>query len=250
MLFLIESHNPGLKTEVFLWENLLTEKYCPYKFKKCATHQIAELLMKNPNERIIPLGSIPFTNRFFQLAHNISQMNPIEIPPILRTPYFLGREYRIVPFEKIPKIGHYFIKDASEFKKMHYLGEIENFDLINCNPNHLYVVSEVLDVVSEYRVYFIQGEVYAIEYYNGNPLVFPDIKVISTANLLYSTQSDYPSSYTMDVMVTKDGTFLTEIHPVLFACGLYTTVLSQNFLHGYIDGANYVLNHNTSVVAT
>jgi hypothetical protein len=107
-----------------------------------------------------------------------------------------------------------------------------------------------MDIIAEYRVYFLRSEVYAIEYYNGNPLCFPDRNTIMSANMRYAREKDYPGSYTMDVMVTKDGTFLTEIHPVLFSCGLYTTVLGVDFLNGYIDGLHYILNHNTPVSTT
>ena len=250
MLFLVETNNPYMKIESFLWKDLLQSKTCPYDFRECTIDELASVIQQNSKREMVPLGSIRFTNQFFQMAHNIPQINPIEIPPILRTPYFLGRKYEILPFESLPQTGAYFIKDASQLKVNSYCGDMKCFPSNEYNHKHVYVVSEIVDIISEYRVYILQGDIYAVEYYNGDPLTFPDAKTIHTANQLYSTQRDYPKSYTMDVMVTPHGTFITEIHPVLFACGLYTTVLNTQFLSGYIDGLHYILKYNTPVTTT
>lgn len=74
---------------------------------------------------------------------------------------------------------------------------------LRLNPNHLYQVSEVVDILSEYRVYIINGNIENIVHYNGDPTIFPDVKLIEEANLLYSKEKDYPKSYSMDVMVLQ-----------------------------------------------
>ena len=250
MTFLLQTNNPTMKLELFLWRDLLEEHTCPHTIDECSYLELPEYIETHDIKQVVPMGSIAFTNLFFKLAYNIEKMNPVEIPPCLRDTKFLGRQYSIVDAKDVPEQGYYFVKDASSFKAMSYMGHLQNFnreELVDSNP---YVVSEVLEVLAEYRVYFLRGEVYAIEYYNGNPLCFPDRNTIMNANMRYSREKDYPGSYTMDVMVTKDGTFLTEIHPVMFACGLYTTVLGTDFLNAYIDGLHYILNHNTPVATT
>lgn len=245
MFFILEKDNQELATEYFLWKHLLNDTK-QHKYIECSHEELPSICASAPQDAI-PLGSIPFTNFFFKLRHNISQINPIEIPKCLRKDFFLGREYDIVAAEKVPSTGSYFIKDASVLKQMHYYGPMENFDRGKIDKNHQYVVSELVDIIAEYRVYIIRGEIYAIEYYNGDPTVFPDVQKIKTANMIYQQEKDYPRSYTIDVMVTPKGTFITEIHPVLFAVGLYTTVLSDSFLHGYQDGLHYILRYNTPV---
>ena len=250
MTFLLEIDNPEMKVETFLWRDLLDETSCPHTYHECRLHELPAYVKNHDCKNMVPLGSIPFTNLFFQLVHNIAQMNPVEIPPTLRTDRFVGRTYKIVSAKDVPASGQYFIKDASGFKTMSYMGDMKNFNREELIATHQYVVSDIMDVQAEYRVYFVREEVYAIEYYNGNPLCFPDRSTIMLANMKYAQAKDYPGSYTMDVMVTKDGTFITEIHPVLFSCGLYTTVLSTSFLNGYIDGLHYILRHNTPVTPT
>lgn len=250
MTFLLQTNNPNMKTELFLWRDLLEEPSCPHDIAECSYEELPEYISTHDTQRMIPMGSVAFTNLFFKLVYNIDKMNPVEIPPCLREDRFLGREYRILFKEQIPNSGYYFLKDASAFKEMSYMGNLQNLNREELKDECPYVVSQVLDVLAEYRVYFLRGAVYAIEYYNGNPLCFPDRNTIMNANMRYSREQDYPQSYTMDVMVTRDGTFLTEIHPVMFACGLYTTVLGTDFLNAYIDGLHYILNHNTTVTTT
>lgn len=250
MTFLLEVDNPEMKMETFLWKDLLDEATCPHDYDTCTYQELSTYVANHTCNATVPLGSIMFTNLFFELVHNISKMNPIEIPPCLRTPQLLGRQYQILTGDKLPAEGYYFLKDASSFKEMAYFGNINHLDKTKVHANRPYVLSAPMDIIAEYRVYFVKGKVYAIEYYNGNPLCFPDCNIITQANLRYSTEADYPKSYTMDVMVTQDGTFITEVHPVLFSCGLYTTILGTDFLEGYIDSLHYILHHNTPVTLT
>ncbi|MBQ8806203.1 MAG: ATP-grasp domain-containing protein [Bacteroidaceae bacterium] len=250
MTFLLQTNNPEMKTELFLWRDLLEEPTCPHDIAECSYEELEQYVTTHDIKQVVPMGSIAFTNLFFKLAYNIEKMNPVEIPPCLLDSKFLGRNYRITYKEEVPTEGYYFIKDASSFKEMAYLGNIQNLNREELKEGCPYVISEPLEIMAEYRVYFLRGEVYAIEYYNGNPLCFPDRSIIMSANMRYAREKDYPKSYTMDVMVTRDGTFLTEIHPVLFSCGLYTTVLGTDFLNGYIDGLHYILRHNTPVSTT
>lgn len=250
MKFLLEINNPEMNVETFLWKDLLDDKMCLHTYDTCTYEELPTYISHHSCDMMVPLGSIIFTNRFFQLVHNIQKMNPVEIPPCLREQQFLGRQYQILPGDKLPTEGYYFIKDASSFKEMAYLGPLSHIDREKLHTDRPYVLSSSVEIITEYRVYFIRGKVYGIEYYNGNPAIFPDYNTIAQANLRYSKQADYPQSYTMDVMVTQDGTFITEIHPVLFSCGIYTTVLGTDFLDGYIDSLHYILKHNTPITLT
>jgi hypothetical protein len=196
-----------------------------------------------PNEyqRAMPLGSIEFVNLYLNVFYN-TRMNPIEIPEVLRNNEFLKREYKIVSYDDIPDTGKYFIKDVSVLKGPVHIGNRNNFnELDEKYKNDMYQVSEIIDIKSEYRVYFVDGKIYTIANYNGDPTIFPDIGLIQKANYIYSRNKNYPGSYTMDVAITDKGTCIIECH-VLFSCGLYTTVLGSGFLEGYIDSLKYILH--------
>lgn len=206
----------------------------------------------------VPIGTIQFVSAWLKIFKDIEKENAIEIPPILRTDEFLKRKYSIVKSQDIPRKGQYFIKNASTLKDFSYSGELEfflydemfekpknSFDTsLRLNPNDLYQVSEIVKVLSEYRVYIIDGKIASIDFYNGDPLKLPDVELINKANMLYSTQKDYPKSYSLDVMVTPKGTAIIEIHNFT-SLGLYSTIWGTDLLYAYRDGIDYLINHNT-----
>lgn len=167
----------------------------------------------------------------------------IEVPNVLQTKEFLKRDYHIIPFNKLPVNGKYFIKDATQLKNFCYQGELSFLPLQEMDPTHLYQISEIVDVLSEYRVYGIDHKIECIAHYNGNPLLLPDITLLNKANGLYQFEKDVPKSYTMDIMVTKQGTSIIEIHNFT-SVGLYNTVWGTNLLYAYRDGIDYLLQYN------
>lgn len=210
-------------------------------------------------QNAIPLGTIEFTQNYFKIFYGIEKENPIEIPPILRTEEFLKRKYSIVSSDKIPKDGYFFIKDVSQLKVFSYTGDMglfmydEIFDKpkkndysLHLNKEHLYQVSEVVKILSEYRIFVINNEIYSINNYDGNVCLFPDIQLIKKAILLWSTQNDCPNSYSLDVAITLRGTIILECH-ILFSTGIYSTVQGTKLLWGYQDAKDYLVNYNTQI---
>jgi hypothetical protein len=86
--------------------------------------------------------------------------------------------------------------------------------------------SELVDFVSEYRVYVCEREIVGIKHYSGDFRIFVDPKAIDAALLAYTTQ---PSAFGIDFGVTRDGrTLIVEqndgfslgsygLHPVTYA---------------------------------
>lgn len=64
------------------------------------------------------------------------------------------------------------------------------------------LLSSVVDFVSEYRGYVIDGELVGIKHYIGDFRIFPDMKVIDQAISEYKSQ---PAGYSIDFGVTDDG---------------------------------------------
>lgn len=199
---------------------------------------------------LIPVGTIPFVEAWLKKCHGINRINPIEIPKFLRTEEFLKREYSIVPYYRIPR-GVYFVKDVTALKEFAFEGDTEELftgrTAGTIDQTHMFQVSEPVDILSEYRVYVIDGQIENVCNYNGSPLIFPDMELVSKANSIYMTKPDYPGSLTIDVMVTERGTLLIELHPFI-SVGLYSTLWSDRLLNAYADGIKYVLEHNTVLV--
>lgn len=282
MIYLLQKQSKlenDYDTDVMLLKNILKENKYIHEYMSTSLDEFFDnstnsLLNKNsfPKycQNAIPVGTLEFVGAWFKIFHNLDNMNPIEIPSILRTDEFLKRDYSIVTSDKLPRNGKWFIKDVSQLKvfssalyddvSLLHLDdilkspeEIQNKSKLDTtlylDNTHLYQVSERVNPLSEYRVYFISGELQSISHYNGDPYLLPDVNLISKANLLYSTQEDYPKSYTMDIMVTDRGTSVIEIHSFV-SVGLYTTIWGSNLAYAYRDGIDYHLNYNTKLNCT
>ena len=278
MLFILQKeklHN-SLDLEVFLVDDILRQQKHIHSYVYLSKDDFFEdnkKTFKNikdfPENFIkgIPIGTIDFVAAWLKIFKNVENMNPIEIPKVLRTQEFLKREYAIVTSDKIPRKGKYFIKDVSQLKAFSSLtyNDLQYLDLdaMLKSPNeikelrkksmqlfldntHLFQVSERVNCLSEYRVYIIDGKIQSISHYNGDPCILPDVKLIQKANLLYSMEKDYPKSYTIDIMVNERGTSLIELHP-WSSIGLYSSLWGSNLLYAYVDGIDYYVNYNTPI---
>jgi hypothetical protein len=199
----------------------------------------------------IPVGSISFVETFLKL-HDIPEMYPVEVPEVLRTADFLGRDYVICPYDKLPKRGYWFIKDVSHLKRFNgvlYIDDFEdNYEVTDQMRKDMWVYSSVLRFGAEYRFYICDDDIitYALydladrKYLNK----FPDIAKIEEMILKYARVPS-PEAYTMDVGVTITGeTYLLEIHPFT-SVGLYTTLLGDMLPIMYEKGFSWYLSeHN------
>ena len=208
---------------------------------------------------VIPVGSLEFVQTFLREFHNIPHMNPIEIPKCLRLPHILLRDYRIVSYNNLPREGEWFVKDVNKLKSWTYQGEIANLFSSNSfyepvDKTHLFQVSELLPILSEYRIIVIENKIFGIQFYNGDPTVMPtpkEIKKIKEMVVRYSASKDCPGAYTLDVAVVKaeneDGRDLAliEAHCATSAAtyGCRGAFLPRMYQLGF----KWYLRHNTPI---
>ncbi|MBR6382537.1 MAG: ATP-grasp domain-containing protein [Lachnospiraceae bacterium] len=209
-------------------------------------------------QKAIAIGEVSFVGKVLKIFHGIDNENAIEVPPCLREYRYLKRKYSIVPVWDIPREGRYFIKDATQQKVFSYKGELENFvydemfeprtneyDLsLRFDYEHLYQISEVVNVLAEYRAYILEGQLETVSHFSGDAYLLPDMELLKDAIRTYNKQPDCPKSYSIDLMITPEGTAITEVHN--FMClGLYNVNWDEKLLFAFRDGWNYVLNYNT-----
>ena len=109
---------------------------------------------------------------------------------------------------------------------------------------HLYQVSEIVNVLSEYRAYIISGQLDNICQFTGDPYETPDMELLKEAIESYNAQPDCPKSYSIDLMVTPRGTAITEVHTYM-CLGLYNVNWDEKLLYAYRDSWDYLINHNS-----
>ena len=202
----------------------------------------------------VPVGTIEFVQAYLKNAHGIENMNPIEVPEVLRHNKYLKRRYSIIEKNELPKSGYNFIKYVSQLKQFTYTGSIENlkyetFNTTNKLKEGLYQLSEVVNILSEYRCFILQDEIIGIQYYDGDCTVLPreqDIHLLKEMVARYTLDKTRPQAYSMDIAIIKDrGIAIIEVHS--FA-SLGTYGLTSNSLpYCYKFGLDWYIKHNTPI---
>lgn len=156
----------------------------------------------------IPVGSIAFVEACLRTVHGISHIVPLEVPEALRKPEFLMRQYNVVPGSKVPKTGFWHVKDVSRLKQMSFTGGVDALSDfgIKIFDDKTYVVSEVIDIMSEYRVIVLNDNIKAIQHYSGIPTIMPNEKGIDKIKHMVDVyaEENRPGAYAMDVAVLKN----------------------------------------------
>lgn len=177
----------------------------------------------------IPIGSIDFVLNFYKTYHGIDSIKPINVPVALRKQEFLKRsiiftnDMRDIQTDPNKKV---FIKSIDKFKD---ISDIVKIKEIPMGKNLL--VSDVIDILSEWRGFIYNGKLLDIRNYSGDFRLFPNIDIVENMIAGYTGS---PKAYTLDVAI--DGgknTVLIEVHQ-FFSCGLYGfsdyRVLPQMFI--------------------
>lgn len=219
----------------------------------------------------IPVGTIEFVQSYLRHVHGVEHMNPIEIPKALRREKFLLRAYEILSPENVPENELKFIKDATELKQPIYIGRTDKIpdDFFNrgiyCEmpggglieePGHLYQVSDVLDIMAEYRVIVMDNKIIGIQFYDGDPTIMPNEREITKIRemvLRYSQVDNCPKAYGLDVAVVRvDNPDLSDRDLALIEIGPFVA-MSNYGCRGYFlpqlykKGLQWYLTHNDKI---
>lgn len=167
----------------------------------------------------IPIGSIEFVHKYMNI-YNIKIPNTINIPNELNKLKYIQRNTSYCYKSNINKFP-IFIKPANELKL--FTGGVvstkSNLDLLfpEIKDNTILFVSDVIDIVSEYRCLVYNNELVGLQHYLGDFTIFPDIETINNMIIDYKNS---PVAYTLDVGVYNGKTILIECHN-FYSVGLY-----------------------------
>lgn len=256
MIFVLQRESTDLDVDVLTLKEALKQQsirhqYIELSLKEMKDFNFKKLFGKNLNS-IIPVGSLDFVREFLRVNYEISNMSAIEIPNELRLPHLLNREYALLDYRDVEAIqGAKFLKYASELKAFSYSGDIPSFLKYNSLRPGVYVVSEPIDILAEYRVFVHRDKIVGIQFYDGNPLILispENLRHIQETVVRYSVNKTRPKSYTLDIGVLDSNNIsVIELHPWC-SVGLYGC--SGGFLpDAYADGFKWYVQHNTPLIA-
>lgn len=251
MFFLLQNDYKEYDMDKEILKNELIKQHYIHNFKEVSFGDYKDNLYTYEEESI-PVGTLDFVNEWLNKRFNIKSMNPIEVPDILRSDKYLKRKYSIIKREDLPKSGYYFVKYVSKLKEFSFTGLIETLSNEEEKGNSflkegLYQVSEVVDILSEYRVFVHQDEIVNIVWYDGKPTIQLDMSLLLEMVGKFSISKDRPLSYTIDIAVIKDrGTAVLEVHPWV-SVGLYSYMFGSYLPYAYRDGLDYYKNVNKQI---
>lgn len=173
-------------------------------------------------QHCVPVGDIDFVDYLLRQAAGKSGIRPIYIPAALMQPQFLGRKITsVVSAEEILQFydkwhtGSLFIKSGSKLK-CDFAGAYRRGEQLPKGDSK-YLVSEPLNILTEWRAFVFHGQIRDIRCYNGDPWLIPSKPAVEA---MVTEYTDCPPAYTLDVAVTEVGTYVLEVHNFV-CCGLY-----------------------------
>ncbi len=169
--------------------------------------------------RFIPVGSVDFVTLFVETFHPEARwaLRPLNVPEELFP--FAGR--KIVNVKSIQDLDQ-FTTSNLYLKSMDRIKDLGNGPILPDTDAAYFLgrqVSEVVEIVSEWRVLVSLGEIRHLANYAGDCTAFP--RVDTVREMIRTYDQTAPRVYTLDVGVKPDGeTFVIECHR-FFSCGLY-----------------------------
>jgi len=165
-------------------------------------------------DTFIPIGSVEFVHKAMkiQTGNNRYEPNQINIPSELMTSEFCGRKcFNIINEEFTNKTDcSVFYKSLSKVK-----GEKGVLKPNETLKEGSWFISELVEFYAEYRGFVLDGRLLDIRLYLGDYRKSIDFAKIDKMINKYGNKT-----YTIDVGIIGNDTFLIEIHR-FYSCGLY-----------------------------
>ncbi len=166
------------------------------------------------NRYTLLVSSIEETQEWFRRMKWIENPEISTIPSELSTDMFLGRDIKYKDMKYVRSLQEdsfpIFVKperlkqfNAGVIHNIHQLGWIEP----NLPDNTKCIISDAIDIVSEYRCYIIDGKCEGIYHYRGDIFQFPNPKFINECIKSYKSA---PKAYSLDVGICEGYTIVIE----------------------------------------
>jgi hypothetical protein len=198
-------------------------------------------------ENYTPVGSNDFVCNYIKKYYGENNIpKPINIPNDLMFDYYLSRNIKFSNIKDGTPTFNIdfpcFIKSDTQIKK--YTNIIYHPDELKNVPDDKYIISDVIDIDSEYRCFIHKEKLVGLQNYSGDFTIFPNIGIIYEMINEYKTA---PVAYTLDVGINKSDnkTFIIECHD-MYSVGLYgmndSRILPQMFNDWWKEYINKINN--------
>lgn len=189
--------------------------------EQCLSYKIINDARIAPAEITCLIGSVEFTNEYLKW-YNYPVPNAIDL---LLFEDYLDRKVHVEhssDFKNRKKQYPVFVKPYNNIKAFTGTQVTSEFDeyLVLQDFEGDLLISEVIDIVSEYRIYINRKRIVGMKHYFGNPLIFPNAEKIQEM-VNFATKMLNNVSFTLDVGVTSDNSTIVIEPNDAFAIGNY-----------------------------
>ena len=223
--FLIQTINGVISSDItfVLLESI---DYLNWREEKSASYKLLELSeLDNLDEKYfeyVPVGTIEFVHQFMRLLYGQNSIpKPLNIPNILLDESLTCRTVFNIKYNEL-KTAFDILGNNVFVKNGDFIKSLENGFYKEYNPFMFkglnYMVSEVIDIESEYRCFVYKNELVGLQNYSGDFTIFPNVEKIK--EIIEKFKVEAPVAYTLDVGCLKNKTFIIELHN-FYSCGLY-----------------------------
>ena len=206
-------------------QDLATVRYVNTKYNSKGILQDPEF--KKYHRTYIPVGSVEFVTQFLEEFHGLTP-KPLNVPDELKP--HAGRvifEGTNVNLDLIK--GKWFVKSHDKIKGLTKVVDCPDILSVPPGGHERYQISNYINIDSEWRVFVYKGKMVGLQHYIGEFTLFPDVTKIKR---MIEDYKNCPISYTLDIGINAEGTFVIEVHD-FFSCGLYgftnNAILPQMF---------------------
>jgi hypothetical protein len=155
--------------------------YIGFKQRQADIYFFEDICEVPVNRSTILVASIEFTNVYLERL-GLSPKMTINIPECLLK--YAKREIKFLTVGEFIKESQcpIFVKPNGKAKEfvagVVSKDEYKQFFFGNLDPSVKCMTSEVIDILSEYRCYVVEGELKGIKHYSGDIRVFPEVDII------------------------------------------------------------------------
>jgi hypothetical protein len=204
-------------------------------YAKCEVHRY--LLSDQMPAGYIPVGANDFVIGYLEKHFGLIP-KPMNIPDELNTLEFTHRN--IIYGTEADIQGKKFVKSMDHIKAF---TDITYFGQTSHVPQGNYMISDLIDIDSEWRAFIYKGKLVGLNNYSGEFTVFPDVSTIQKMISAFKTQ---PIAFTLDVGINAAGTFIIEAHD-FFSCGLYGFSDARILPYMFADWFTQYVKNNAQV---
>lgn len=181
---------------------------CKLKGANYKIYDDIDMVPRNRNTMLV--GWVEDTVKFFNDMNFNVPLN-LTIPDVLHKEKYLKRNVQFIDnFDDLKRITKPFFIKPQKVKAFEHGLVLNTHDLIKYKDNNNFIISDIVDFLTEYRCYIIDKKIVGCYNYLGDLRLYPNLNLVDD---IIKDFKNAPMGYSIDVGVLLNGeTCLIEVN--------------------------------------